>query len=61
MYKYALPLPEDYSQVSCASRYTTTFLETVCGIAVLVFAEHKVLIDVFAVLANEEACGFEWC
>lgn len=48
------------SQIAGASRYTATLLETVCGVAVLALTEHEVLVDILAVLANEETRGLEW-
>lgn len=42
-------------QIACASCYTSALLEAVGWITALVLAKHKVLVDILAVLANEEA------
>lgn len=48
-----------YLQIACASRYAATLLEAVGRITVLALAKHKVLVDILAVLADEEAGGLE--
>lgn len=48
-------------QIACASRYTSALLEAVGRVTALVLAKHKVLVDILAVLADEEARGLERC
>lgn len=54
-------LAQAHSQIACASRYAASLFKAVGGITALALAEHEVLVDILAVLADEEACRLERC